>query len=86
MALEFDFTVNDPEGMHARPASLLVKKAQEYQSDVSLAVGDKTADAKRIFGVMGLGVAQGDVVKVTIQGSDEAQAEEGLRAFFKENL
>ncbi len=86
MSLEFDFTVKDPEGMHARPASLLVKKAQEYQSEVKLAVADKTADAKRIFGVMGLGVAQGDVVKVTVDGPDEAEAQKGLHEFLEENL
>ena len=60
----FTFTVSDPEGMHARPAGRLVAKAQEYESSITVAYGGKSVDAKRIFGVMGLDVQQGDEVTV----------------------
>ena len=57
---EFKYVVTDAEGIHARPAGLLVKKAGEFTSSVTIAKGDKSADAKRIFGVMGLGVKTGE--------------------------
>jgi len=77
---EFKYVVTDPEGIHARPAGILVKQAAGYTK------GDKTADAKRIFGVMGLGVKTGEEVTITVEGDDEDKAFAELEAFFKENL
>ena len=82
----FTFTVSDPEGMHARPAGRLVAKAQEYESSISVAYGGKSVDAKRIFGVMGLDVQQGDEVTVRVQGNDEAVAAAEFERFLKEHL
>ena len=53
---EFKYVVTDPEGLHARPAGILVKKAAEFQSKIMIDKAGKAADAKRILGVMGLGV------------------------------
>ena len=83
---EFKYVVTDAEGIHARPAGLLVKKAGEFTSSVTIAKGDKSADAKRIFGVMGLGVKTGEEVTITADGADEDAAIAELEAFFKENL
>lgn len=83
---EFKYVVTDPEGIHARPAGILVKQAGSYKSDVKIAKGEKSADAKRIFGVMGLGVKTGDEVVITVEGEDEDTAIAELEAFFKENL
>ncbi len=77
---EFKYVVTDPEGIHARPAGILVKPA------VKITKGEKTADAKRIFGVMGLGVKTGEEVTITVEGADEDTAIAELEAFFKENL
>ena len=82
----FTFTVSDPEGMHARPAGRLVAKAQEYESSITVAYGGKSVDAKRIFGVMGLDVQQGDEVTVRVQGNDEAVAAAEFERFLKEHL
>ena len=78
----FTFTVSDPEGMHARPAGRLVAKAQEYESSITVAYGGKAVDAKRIFGVMGLGVKNGEEIFMTAEGADEAEAIEGMEQFF----
>ena len=83
---EFKYVITDPEGIHARPAGIPVKQAAGYQSDVKIAKGEKSADAKRIFGVMGLGVKNGEEVTVTADGADEDKAIAELEAFFKENL
>lgn len=83
---EFQYVITDKEGIHARPAGLLVKEANRFKSSVSLVKDEKKADAKRIFGVMGLGVKQGQEITVTIEGEDEAEAAAALEAFFKGNL
>ena len=71
---EFKYVITDPEGIHARPAGILVKQAAGYQSTVKIAKGEKSADAKRIFGVMGLGVKTGEEVTITVEGADEEKA------------
>lgn len=83
---EFKYVITDPEGIHARPAGILVKQAAGYQSAVTIAKGEKSADAKRIFGVMGLGVKTGEEVTITVEGADEDTAVAELETFFKENL
>ncbi len=83
---EFSYIITDPEGMHARPAGLLVKKANEYHCTVTLKSGEKTADAKRIFAVMGLGVKKGQEVTFLMEGEEEEKACAELEAFMKENL
>lgn len=86
MTASFTFTVSDPAGMHARPASQLVAKAQKFESAVTLHLDGKSVDAKRILSVMGFGAKHGDAIEVTVEGADEAKAAEELEQFFKENL
>ena len=83
---EFKYVVTDPEGIHARPAGLLVKQAAGYQSAVKITKREKAADAKRIFGVMGRGAKTGAEATITVEGADEDTAIAELEAFFKENL
>ncbi len=83
---EFKYVITDPEGIHARPAGILVKQAAGYQSTVKITKGEKSADAKRIFGVMGLGVKTGEEITITVEGADEDTAAAELETFFKENL
>ena len=68
---EFSYVITDREGIHARPAGLLVKEANRFASSITLAKGDKTGDAKRIFAVMGLAAKKGETLTVTVEGSDE---------------
>lgn len=81
-------TVTDSMGLHARPAGLLVKKAAAFKSSITVknTVTGKSADAKRIMGVMSLGVKQGNVIELDIDGEDAADAKAELEAFLKENL
>ncbi len=82
----FSYKINDPIGIHARPAGLLIKRAGTFRSEITLTKGDKTADAKKIFAVMSLGVKQNDEVTITANGEDEDKAIEALQSFFNENL
>lgn len=83
---EFSYIIKDQLGIHARPAGLLVKKASAFKSDITIAKAGKTADLKRIFGIMGLGVKQGDEIIIKITGEDEEEAFTAIEEFIKENL
>ena len=82
----FMYTIKAPVGLHARHAGLLVKEASKYRSDITVSFGDKTADAKRILGLMGLGIKLGDVIKVTVEGEDEDIAALKLKSFIWQNF
>ena len=62
-----EYTIKDALGIHARPAGLLVKEAGKFASKIMIASPKKEVDAKRIMGVMSLGVKCGDTVKITIE-------------------
>lgn len=51
---EFKYVIQDAQGIHARPAGILVKAAGEFKSDLRIDKDGKKGDLKRIFGVMGL--------------------------------
>ncbi|MCI9136376.1 MAG: HPr family phosphocarrier protein [Lachnospiraceae bacterium] len=83
---EFTYVITDPEGIHARPAGEFVKAAAKFESDVTITKGEKTVSAKKIFGVMGLAVKQGQEITIKTEGSDEETAAAELEAFLKNNL
>ena len=83
---EFQYVITDPEGIHARPAGLLVKAAKEYASDIKISKNGKAMSCKAIFGVMGLGAKKGDEVILTFEGTDEDKAFEAISKFMQENL
>lgn len=83
---EFTYVITDKEGIHARPAGELVKLAKEYTSSVSIVKEGKKADAKKVFGLMGLGAKQGMEITVQVEGDDEEAAAAALETFLKENL
>ena len=84
--IQFQYTITDPNGLHARPAGLLVKEAQKFSSAVKLTRGEKSADLKRLFAIMGMGVKCGETVEVAVDGADEVQAAQTLEKFFQENF
>ncbi|MFU0833836.1 MAG: Phosphocarrier protein HPr [Oscillospiraceae bacterium] len=83
---EFQYTIKEENGIHARPAGLLVRKAQSYQSSATMVHNEKSADIKRLFALMGLNVKKGDTVTVQVSGADEEAAAQGLKEFLSENL
>ena len=83
---KFTYTITDKDGIHARPAGLLVKEASKYSSDITIMTKGKSADAKKLFAVMSLSAKNNDEVKVSIFGDDEVIAEQGIRRFFEKNL
>ena len=78
---KFTYTITDKDGIHARPAGMLVKEASKFDSEITIEAKGNTANAKKIFSVMSLGV-----ITVTVEGSDEATAMTAMEEFIKENL
>ena len=78
----FMYTVKTPVGLHARHAGLIVKEAKLYQSAITLIHGERRADARHLMALMTLGVKQGDVLKVTVEGVDEDVAAIKMKALF----
>jgi phosphocarrier protein len=68
------FTIDDKDGIHARPAGILVQRMQGYSSEITFEKGEKKADGKRLFAVMKMAVRQGDKLIVTADGTDEDDA------------
>ncbi|MDR1449925.1 MAG: HPr family phosphocarrier protein [Propionibacteriaceae bacterium] len=83
---ELSYTIKDPDGVHARPAGLLVKAMQGFQSKVTVRVGGKEADGKKLFALMALGIKQGADITLTADGPDEAAALASAQSILVENL
>ncbi|HHV32433.1 MAG: HPr family phosphocarrier protein [Ruminococcaceae bacterium] len=83
---EFTYQIKDADGLHARPAGLLVKCVKECSSNITLSVNGKSADAKRLFAVMGLCVKQNDLVTFTVEGPEENADCAKLKEFCEANI
>ena len=70
--------VSNPKGLHARPATLLVRKAASFKSDIGIEFMGKKANIKSLIGILSLGVGQNSVVNVIVNGVDEKLALEGI--------
>ncbi len=79
-----DYTILAPEGMHARPATALVKLARQFQSGILLKKGIKEVKMNSLLNILSMGVKGGEVVTVSVEGVDEAAAAEALDVFFKQ--
>lgn len=73
-------TITNPHGLHARPAAAVVARAREFQARVILEANGRRADARSITGLLGLGAAVGDDVRITAQGADAAPAVDAVSA------
>lgn len=82
----FHYVIKDEIGIHARPAGLLVKEAKKFKSRITVSKNGKAAEARKLMALMGLGVKYGDEVEVSVDGADEEQAYEEMKAFFEQNL
>ncbi len=82
----FQYVIKDELGIHARPAGLLIKEAAAFPCKITIAKDGKEVDAKRILGVMSLGVKCGQEITITADGEQEDEAIAKLSTFLQENL
>jgi phosphocarrier protein HPr len=83
---EITLTVHHEVGLHARPASQFVQTAKQFASDITVAHGEREANAKSILGVLTLGANRGAVITVRADGEDADQALAALDALVADNF
>ena len=67
-------TVNNQVGLHARPATFFIQKANEYKSSIWVEKDDRRVNAKSLLGVLSLGIVKGTAIKLIADGPDEEAA------------
>jgi phosphotransferase system HPr (HPr) family protein len=77
-----DYTLTAPDGIHARPATALIRLVRTFQSDVRMKKDGREVQLNSILQILGLVPKAGDTVTVTVSGPDEGTAFEALDAFF----
>lgn len=75
-----DVTIKNNVGLHARPATFFIQKANSYKSSIWVEREDRRINAKSLLGVLSLGIVKGMTITIIADGQDEAEAVEGLTA------
>ena len=75
-----EVTIQNQVGLHARPATFFIQKANEYKSSIWIEKEGRRVNAKSWLGVLSLGIIGGTVIKVIADGPDEQESVEGLVA------
>ncbi len=83
---QFTYTINDPLGIHARPAGLLAKEAKKFTSVCTITKDGQTKKLTQLMMLMSMSIKNGDTVTVTAEGEDEEAAITALKSFFESNL
>ena len=73
-----EVTITNNVGLHARPATFFIQKANTFKSSVWIEKDDRKVNAKSLLGVLSLGIAQGTSIAIIADGSDESVAVDEL--------
>lgn len=78
--------VNNQVGLHARPATFFIQKANEFKSSIWIEKEERKVNAKSLLGVLSLGIVKGTAVDIGAEGSDEKDAVDALCALVESNF
>lgn len=73
-----DVQVQNQVGLHARPATFFIQKANEFKSSIWVEKDERRVNAKSLLGVLSLGIVGGTTIRIIADGADEEQAVSGL--------
>ena len=73
-----EVTINNQVGLHARPATFFIQKANEFKSVIWIEKEDRRVNAKSLLGVLSLGIVKGTTINIIADGVDEAEAVDTL--------
>lgn len=79
-------TIRNSQGLHARPATFFIQKANSYKSSIWVEKGDRRVNAKSLLGILSLAVVKGMEITLLADGADEAAAVEGLALLVENEL
>ena len=75
-----EIIVQNQVGLHARPATFFIQKANEFKSSIWVEIEDRKVNAKSLLGVLSLGIVGGTTIKISADGVDEEEAVDALVA------
>ena len=81
-----DYMIMAPQGIHARPATTLIRLTKNFKSAVSLKRGDKVVRLNSMLNILSMTIKGGETISVIVEGEDEANAAEAIDLFFTEQL
>ena len=73
-----EITVNNEVGLHARPATFFIQKANEFKSSIWVEKDDQRVNAKSLLGVLSMGITKGTRISIIAEGPDEEEAVKAL--------
>ncbi len=76
--LRKEFTINNKLGLHARPAAMFVKLANQFQAEIWVGQEDEQVNGKSIMGLMMLAAPGGSTISISAEGEDAVEAVEAL--------
>ena len=76
-------TIKNRAGIHARPSALIVKTANEYDSEIFLELDDMRINAKSIMGIITLGANYKSIIQIIAEGEDEEEAVTAIAGLFE---
>ena len=79
-------TVQNSVGLHARPATFFIQKANEFKASIWVEKDDRRVNAKSLLGVLSLGIVKGAEISIIADGSDEKEAVQTLVELIKTNF
>lgn len=80
-----DITIGIQTGLEARPVAVCVQVASQFDSKIYVEYGSKKVNAKSIMGMMSLGIAAGETVKISADGTDEVDAVNQIEEYLSNN-
>jgi phosphocarrier protein len=81
-----EYLILAPEGMHARPATAMVKLAKQFQATIQLRKGAKVVKLNSLLNILSLGIKGGEAVVFEFEGAGEGAAAGAFDTFFANNL
>lgn len=78
--------VQNQVGLHARPVTFFIQKANEFKSNIWIEKENRKVNAKSLLGVLSLGVARGTSITLSAEGVDEAESISALVALIESNF
>ncbi len=78
--------VQNQVGLHARPATFFIQKANEYKSSIWVEKDERRVNAKSLLGVLSLGITKGLTISIIAEGSDEETAVNDLVALISSDM
>ena len=81
-----DVTIKNNVGLHARPATFFIQKANSYRSSIWVEREDRRVNAKSLLGVLSLGIVKGMTITLIADGLDEDEALNGLSALINSSF